>query len=63
MSVPPDDPRVPPESGVEDETIVDETRVVRPGAPGEPEVNYQEVLMRDAVTRSKAATRPWELTV
>jgi polyphosphate kinase len=35
----------------------------RPG-PGEPEVNYQEVLMRDALTRSRTpAKRPWELTV
>lgn len=30
---------------------------------GEPQVNYQELLMRDAVARAKAATRPWELTV
>ena len=34
-------------------------------APGEPEVNYQEMLMRDAHSRSHAAlsARPWELTV
>ena len=33
-------------------------------APGEPEVNYQELLMRDALARSRApAARPWELTV
>jgi len=32
--------------------------------PDEPEVNYQEVLMRDALTRCRTpATRPWELTV
>lgn len=38
--------------------------VQRRPAPGEPEVNYQEVLMRDAVARCRApANRPWELTV
>lgn len=37
--------------------------VQRRPAPGEPEVNYQELLMRDAVTRSRATNRPWELTV
>jgi polyphosphate kinase len=34
----------------------------RPG-PGEPEVNYHELLMRDAVDRSRQpSTRPWELS-
>jgi polyphosphate kinase len=38
--------------------------VQRRPAEGEPEVNYQEVLMRDALTRCRTpATRPWELTV
>jgi polyphosphate kinase len=38
--------------------------VQRRPEPGEPEVNYQELLMRDAVARSRApAARPWELTV
>jgi polyphosphate kinase len=38
--------------------------VQRRPLPGEPEVNYQELLMRDAVARSRApAARPWELTV
>ncbi|WP_420127591.1 polyphosphate kinase 1 [Longimicrobium sp.] len=38
--------------------------VQRRPAPGEPEVNYQEMLMRDAHTRSHApSARPWELTV
>jgi polyphosphate kinase len=39
--------------------------VQRRPAPGEPEVNYQEMLMRDAHSRSHAAlsARPWELTV
>jgi polyphosphate kinase len=37
--------------------------VQRRPAPGEPEVNYQEVLMRDAVARARAVTRPWELNV
>jgi polyphosphate kinase len=38
--------------------------VQRRPAPGEPEVNYQEVLMRDAVARGRApAGRPWELAV
>jgi polyphosphate kinase len=38
--------------------------VQRRPAPGEPEVNYQEMLMRDAHSRSHApSTRPWELTV
>ncbi|HEU4882197.1 MAG TPA: polyphosphate kinase 1 [Longimicrobium sp.] len=38
--------------------------VQRRPAPGEPEVNYQEMLMRDAHARSHApSTRPWELTV
>jgi polyphosphate kinase len=42
----------------------DGSYVQRRPAPGEPEVNYQEVLMRDAVTRCRPlATRPWELTV
>ena len=38
--------------------------VQRRPEPGEPEVNYQEMLMRDAVSRSRApSSRPWELTV
>ena len=38
--------------------------VQRRPQPGEPEVNYQEVLMRDAHARSRApSARPWELTV
>ncbi|HEU0298146.1 MAG TPA: polyphosphate kinase 1 [Longimicrobium sp.] len=38
--------------------------VQRRPLPGEPEVNYQELLMRDAVARSRApSSRPWELTV
>ena len=37
--------------------------VQRRPAPGEPEVNYQELLMRDSVTRARATNRPWELTV
>jgi hypothetical protein len=38
--------------------------VQRRPAPGEPEVNYQEMLMRDAVSRSRSpSSRPWELTV
>jgi polyphosphate kinase len=38
--------------------------VQRRPQPGEPEVNYQDVLIRDAVARSRApATRPWELTI
>ncbi len=38
--------------------------VQRRPAPGEPEVNYQEMLMRDALSRSRApSSRPWELTV
>jgi polyphosphate kinase len=38
--------------------------VQRRPEPGEPEVNYQEMLMRDAVSRSRApSARPWELTV
>jgi polyphosphate kinase len=38
--------------------------VQRRPQPGEPQVNYQEVLMRDAVARSRApAARPWELSV
>jgi polyphosphate kinase len=34
-------------------------------APGEPEVNYQALLMRDAQERSRRSggTRPWELTL
>jgi polyphosphate kinase len=33
--------------------------------PGEPEVNYQALLMRDAQERSRrgGGTRPWELTL
>jgi len=37
--------------------------VQRRPAFDEPEVNYQELLMRDAVTRARATNRPWELTV
>jgi polyphosphate kinase len=37
--------------------------VQRRPAPGEPEVNYQELLMRDAVARARATNRPWELAV
>ncbi|HEX2076870.1 MAG TPA: polyphosphate kinase 1 [Longimicrobium sp.] len=38
--------------------------VQRRPEPGEPEVNYQELLIRDAIARSRApAARPWELTV
>jgi polyphosphate kinase len=37
--------------------------VQRRPAPGEPEVNYQELLMRDAVTRARVTNRPWELSV
>ena len=38
--------------------------VQRRPAPGEDEVNYQELLMRDAEARSRAAGgRPWELSV
>ncbi|HEX2211608.1 MAG TPA: polyphosphate kinase 1 [Longimicrobium sp.] len=39
--------------------------VQRRPAPGEPEVNYQEMLMRDALSRSRtpSTARPWELTV
>ena len=38
--------------------------VQRRPAPGEDEVNYQELLMRDAEARSRAAgARPWELSV
>lgn len=38
--------------------------VQRRPQPGEPEVNYQELLMRDALNRSRApVARPWELSV
>jgi polyphosphate kinase len=39
--------------------------VQRRPAPGEPEVNYQDMLMRDAHSRSRSpnTSRPWELTV
>lgn len=30
-------------------------------APGEPEVNYHEMLMRDALERTPRGARPWEL--
>jgi polyphosphate kinase len=46
------------------ELMSDGQYVQRRPEPGEPEVNYQEVLMRDAVARCRApASRPWELTV
>jgi polyphosphate kinase len=46
------------------ELMPDGQYVQRRPEPGEPEVNYQEVLMRDAVSRCRApASRPWELTV
>jgi polyphosphate kinase len=38
--------------------------VQRRPAPGEPEVNYHDILMRDAMERShRPATRPWELSL
>jgi polyphosphate kinase len=38
--------------------------VQRRPAPGEPEVNYQELLMRDALERGRRpASRPWELSL
>ncbi len=33
----------------------------RPG-PGEPEVNYHALLMRDALERTRKGVRPWELS-
>ncbi|HEX5727001.1 MAG TPA: polyphosphate kinase 1, partial [Longimicrobiaceae bacterium] len=37
--------------------------VQRTPAPGEPEVNYHEVLMRDALERSRRGSRPWEVMI
>jgi polyphosphate kinase len=36
--------------------------VQRRPAPGEPEVNYHTLLMRDALERTRKGARPWELT-
>ncbi|HEV2149704.1 MAG TPA: polyphosphate kinase 1 [Longimicrobiaceae bacterium] len=36
--------------------------VRRRPAPGEPEVNYHALLMRDALERTHKGARPWELT-
>ncbi|HEX2095117.1 MAG TPA: polyphosphate kinase 1, partial [Longimicrobiaceae bacterium] len=36
--------------------------VQRRPAPGEPEVNYHAMLMRDALERTRKGARPWELT-
>jgi polyphosphate kinase len=38
--------------------------VQRRPEPGEPEVNFHELLMRDAMERGRTpGTRPWELTL
>jgi len=37
--------------------------VQRSPAPDEPVVNYHELLMRDAVERSRKSSRPWQLSV
>jgi polyphosphate kinase len=37
--------------------------VQRSPAPDEPEVNYHELLMRDALERSRRSARPWEVNV
>ncbi|HYJ79666.1 MAG TPA: polyphosphate kinase 1 [Longimicrobiaceae bacterium] len=37
--------------------------VQRSPAPGEPEVNYHELLVRDALERSRRGGRPWQVTV
>jgi polyphosphate kinase len=35
--------------------------VPRHPSPGEPEVNYHDLLMRDALERSRKGARPWEV--
>jgi polyphosphate kinase len=33
----------------------------RPAADGEPELNYHDLQMRDALERSRKGARPWEV--
>ena len=44
---------------------VEFAKVERVPEPGEPEVNYHAMLMRDALERSRrgSGARPWELTL